>query len=331
MDKRERLQLTISGESADRMPVALWRHFPGDDQRAADLARSHILWMERYDWDFLVVMPAKHYMVMDYGLFTEWSGNEWGHHRVVKSPVERTLHWTDLRVMDGRRGQFGRQLQCLPLIRSSLPADTPILHVIYSPLAQARQLAGDDLLLRSLRTQPDRLRTGLNTLTETTLRFLETLRRDTKLDGILYVTDSASYTFISEDEYIQFGLPYDSKVLEAIAPEWWLNVVQLNGAVPMLHLFASLPIQALNWSSVEARPTLDRAQFDFRGAFCAGLGEAQHLLHGTPTTVQDAAMQAIDTMNRRRLILGAGHEIAITSPRSNIQAVRDVVQRTQRL
>ncbi|MEL6308366.1 MAG: uroporphyrinogen decarboxylase family protein [Chloroflexota bacterium] len=331
MNKRERLQMTVTGESADRIPVALWRHFPGDDQRAADLARSHVMWMQQYDWDFLVVMPAKHYMVTDYGLFTEWTGNIWGHRSVIKSPVERTLHWTDLRVMDGRRGQFGKQSQCIPLIQSELPSDTPILHVIYSPLTQARQLAGNDLLLRSLRTQPDRLRTGLNTLTETTLRFIETLRRDTQIDGILYVTDCASYTFMSEAEYAQFGLPFDDKVLDAIAPNWWLNIIALQGAVPMLHLFAGMPVQALNWASVEARPTLDRAQFDFKGAFCAGLGENQHLLFGTPTTVRDAAMQAFDTMNRRRLILSAGHEIAITTPHSNTQAVRDAVERTMRL
>lgn len=331
MDKRERLQSTINGESVDRVPVALWRHFPGDDQRSADLAQAHLLFMERYDWDFCVVMPAQHYMVADYGLATEWLGAGTGQREIVKTPVERTLHWTDLRVIDTRRGQFGKQLQCVPLLRNALAPDTPLLHVIYAPLTQARQLSGDALLLRSMRTQPDRLHTGLNTFTETTLRFVEMLRRNTQLDGILYVVDCASYTFMAEDEYATFGLRYDTKIIESLAPEWWFNMVQVGGAAPMLHMFASLPVQALNWSSVEARPTLDRAQFPFSGAFCGGLGETQHLLRGTPTTVRDAASKAINTMNRRRLILGAGHEIAITCPRANIQAVRDASERSLRL
>ncbi len=37
MNKRERLEAAIAGQSVDRVPVALWRHFPGDDQ---DPARS---------------------------------------------------------------------------------------------------------------------------------------------------------------------------------------------------------------------------------------------------------------------------------------------------
>ena len=40
MTKRERLSATINGQEVDRIAVALWRHFPGDDQRPADLAQS---------------------------------------------------------------------------------------------------------------------------------------------------------------------------------------------------------------------------------------------------------------------------------------------------
>ena len=38
MTRRERLLATFAGEPVDRPAVALWRHFPGDDQRPADLA-----------------------------------------------------------------------------------------------------------------------------------------------------------------------------------------------------------------------------------------------------------------------------------------------------
>ena len=58
MRKRERLERAIAGEPVDRVPVALWRHFPGDDQRAADLARSAVDFQREFDWDFVRVMPA---------------------------------------------------------------------------------------------------------------------------------------------------------------------------------------------------------------------------------------------------------------------------------
>ena len=58
MNKRERLEATISGEPVDRIAVALWRHFPGDDQRPDDLAAAHIAFQKEFDWDFVKVSPA---------------------------------------------------------------------------------------------------------------------------------------------------------------------------------------------------------------------------------------------------------------------------------
>jgi len=40
MNKRERLLAASRRQAVDRIPIALWRHFPGDDQRAADLAQA---------------------------------------------------------------------------------------------------------------------------------------------------------------------------------------------------------------------------------------------------------------------------------------------------
>ncbi|MBC7814374.1 MAG: uroporphyrinogen decarboxylase, partial [Burkholderiales bacterium] len=74
MNKRERLENTFAGEPTDRVPVALWRHFPGDDQRAADLARSVVEFQQAYDWDFVKVTPASSYCTVDYGLQDEWQG-----------------------------------------------------------------------------------------------------------------------------------------------------------------------------------------------------------------------------------------------------------------
>lgn len=329
MNKRERLEKTILGELTDRVPVALWRHWAGDDQRSADLAHSHVKFMQEYDWDFLSVIPSQHYMVTDYGLQDAWQGQLQGYRDVIKTPVQRTLNWTELRPIDPNRGQFGKQIQCLQLIREALP-ETPIIQLIHSPLSQALFLGGQNLLLRSMRTQPDRLRTGLNSLTETTLRFVEALKRNTQIDGIMYVANFASYTDISEAEYQEFGLPYDTKVLGSLSRNWWFNMVQVNGNAPILHLFADLPIQVLNWSTVEARPSLGRIKLDFNGAFCGGLGENTHLHLGTPTTIREAAREALNTMGRRRLILGSGQSIPITSPRSNLEATRDIVKTTLR-
>lgn len=58
MDKRERLQRTIAGEPVDRPPVALWRHWPVDDQTPEGLAEATVHFQREWDWDFVKVTPS---------------------------------------------------------------------------------------------------------------------------------------------------------------------------------------------------------------------------------------------------------------------------------
>ena len=53
MTKRERLEATFAGEAVDRPPVALWRHWPVDDQYGDQLARASLDFQRTYDFDFI--------------------------------------------------------------------------------------------------------------------------------------------------------------------------------------------------------------------------------------------------------------------------------------
>lgn len=327
MDKRERLEKTLAGEPTDRVPAALWRHFPGDDQRAADLARSTIEFQKSYDWDFVKVTPASSFSVVDFGVQDQWEGSAEGIRTSTRHVVNRSLEWTDLRSLDPTRGALGRQLECLSLIESGLgDPSIPIIQTILSPLAQAKLISGDDVLLRHLRTYPDRVHTGLNVITESTLRFIEALKRSTSIAGIYYDVQHANYDVMSEDEYKTFGLPYDRKVLDAIPGKWWLNLLHFHGNAPMFKLVDNFRVQAVNWNDRECEPDLAKGKSLFVGAVCGGLSSQEHVHYGTPATIRDVAREALSQTNRRRFILSTGCVTMITSPLSNIRAVREVVE-----
>ncbi len=325
MNKRERLEKTLAGEATDRVPVALWRHWPGDDQRAADLARSTVEFQNTFDWDFVKVTPASSFCVTDYGVQDEWEGNLEGTRTYTRHVVNRSLEWTDLRPLDPTRGALGRQLECLRLIGDGLDDGVPVIQTIFSPLAQAKNIAGNELMLRHLRTQPDRLHTGLNILTESTLRLIDALKR-TSIAGIFYAIQHASYDVMSEDEYMAFGAPYDRKLLEALPEKWWFNMVHLHGDAPMFRLASGYPVQVINWHDQETEPDLALGKSMFNGAVCGGLSRWRHVHYGTPTTIRDQGRQAINQVNGRRFILSTGCVAMITSPLSNIRAVREVVE-----
>jgi uroporphyrinogen decarboxylase len=325
MNKRERLEKTIAGEATDRVPVALWRHFPGDDQRAADLARSTIAFQRTYDWDFVKLTPASSYAIADYGAQDVWEGNLEGTRHYTKHPVQRSLDWTELRPLDPTRGTLGRSLDCLRIVSDTLGGDVPIIHTLFSPLAQAKNLAGESVLIQHLRTQPDRLRSGLNAITESILRQIDAMRR-IPMAGIFYAVQHASYDRLSEAEYRDFGLPYDLKILGALPSHWWLNVLHLHGDAPMFRLAGEYPVQVVNWHDQAAEPDLAQGKLMFGGAVCGGLAQWEHLHIGTPSTVRDAARQALTLTSSRRLILSTGCVTMITTPWSNLEAARAAVE-----
>ena len=50
---RQRLETCLSGEKPDRPPVALWRHFPVDDQTPDGLASATVKFQRDYDFDLV--------------------------------------------------------------------------------------------------------------------------------------------------------------------------------------------------------------------------------------------------------------------------------------
>ena len=71
---RERLEACLSEATLDRVPIALWRHFPVDDQTPEALARAVIAFQRRYEFDLVKVTPASSFCVKDWGAQDEWRG-----------------------------------------------------------------------------------------------------------------------------------------------------------------------------------------------------------------------------------------------------------------
>lgn len=90
--------------------------------------------------------------------------------------VERSVDWTTLRALDPKKGSLGQQLETVRLMQEGLKGNVPYIQTIFSPLAQAKHVAGNDLLIQHLRTAPERLETGLNMITENTLRFIQAMQ-----------------------------------------------------------------------------------------------------------------------------------------------------------
>jgi uroporphyrinogen decarboxylase len=323
MSKRERLEATIRGEAADRTPVALWRHFPGDDQIPEALAASTLAFQRQYDFDFVKVTPASSFCARDWGVEDEWLGNEEGTREYTRHPVQTPEDWRKLEVLDPEQGVLGGQLRCLALIHDELGDEVPFIQTIFNGLSQAKNLVGRDRLVAHLREDPEAVQAGLETITETTVRFIEAARRR-GISGIFLAVQHASYALLNEEEYRAFGVAHDRRLLEA-ADGLWLNLLHLHGTRVMFDLLADYPVQIVNWHDRETPPTLREGQAGVKGAVLGGLRQWETMVKGTPEDVLGEARDALEQTGGRRFILGTGCVTPVTAPWANIRAARGAV------
>ncbi len=323
MSKRERLEAALAGGPVDRPPVALWRHWPVDDQHGEELARAALAFQSSYDFDFIKVTPASNFCVAGYGATSAWRGNEegtrsWGP-RVIQTPED----WLNLRALDPYDGLQGEVLAANSIIGQSVGGDTPFIQTIFNPLSQAKNLAGPRLLA-DLRQHPEALKAGLAVITESILAFVDALK-SSGAAGIFLALQHASYDLLTEAEYRELCRPLDLKILAATAG-MWLNVIHVHGHNIMYDVVADYPAQVINWHDLETPPALAEGLARTSMAVLGGLRQWETLAHGTPDQVEEEAQAAIAATGGRRFILGTGCVTPISVPTCNLVAARRAVE-----
>ncbi len=73
------------------------------------------------------------------------------------------------------------------------------------------------MLIAHLRQYPEAVMKGLQTIAETTRRFVEAAV-ETGIDGIFYAVQHAQAGLLTLEEYKTFGLPLDLRSLQTLPP-----------------------------------------------------------------------------------------------------------------
>lgn len=323
LSKRERLEATFNGDKVDRPPVALWRHWPVDDQFGDELARASLTFQKDFDFDFIKVTPSSNFCVAGYGADSAWLGNlegtrAWGP-RIIQSPED----WEKLQPLDPYEGLLGEIIEANRLIGQEAGDEIPFIQTVFNPMSQAKNLAGDRLL-SDIRQHPDAVKAGLTTITESILRFIEALK-PTGAAGIFLAVQHASYDRLAEAEYRALNYGLDLQILEA-TDGMWFNLIHLHGVNVMFDLIANYSAQAINWHDVETPPSLAEAKTRTQNALCGGLRQWETMVRGTPEAVKAEANAAIEATEGQRFILGTGCVTPIVAPTANILAARQAVE-----
>ncbi len=322
--KRRRLEAILAGEQPDRPPVALWRHWPGDDQDAEALAAAHVKWQLDYDWDLIKVSPASSYCLVDWGVTDRWEGAAEGTRLYLDRVIEKPEDWLKLRVLDPAEGMLATQIDALRLVGQGLasgPMDSPpSLATIFAPLAQAKNLAGGQRMLSHMRSHPDEFRRGLEIITQSTIAYIERAKQ-AGISGIFYAIQHARFELMNPAEYQSFGRPFDEEILAA-ASDLWLNMVHIHGEKDiMFDLVADYPVQLVNWHDRDTGFSLSEGLNQVSGAVSGGVSRWS-MLQDSPEQALAEAEAAMEQTGNRRLMLGVGCVIMTNTPTRNIRALR---------
>lgn len=315
---REALEACLSGSAFERVPVALWRHFPVDDQHPASLAKAILAFQQAFNYDLVKVTPASSFCIKDWGVEDEWRGDAEGTRDYTRPVIFEPEDWHRLPVLDPAKGSLADQLECLQILVNELGQGTPLIQTIFNPLSQAKNLVGKGRLLVHLRAYPEALHAGLRTIAESTRRFIEALSR-LGIAGVFFAVQHAQHSLLSEDEYQQFGQYYDLQVLEPCR-DFWFNMLHIHGTDIMFDRFLNYPMQAINWHDQETSPSLSQARQRYDGVLCGGLQRIQTMVLGTPEQIRAEARRAIHDTGGQKFILGTGCVVPITAPYGNLLA-----------
>jgi uroporphyrinogen decarboxylase len=325
MNHRQRLIKCFSGNKIDRPPVALWRHFPVEDQDPFLLAKAIVNFQQTYDFDLVKITPASSFCLLDWGVRDEWRGNPEGTREIFDFPIKKPEDWLKLKPLQSKNNHLSAQLECIKQIQSLLPKTTPIIQTIFNPLSQAKNLVGKNNLPIHIRLYPDEVKYALQVITETTITFLKSLST-LDLDGVFYAVQHAQAGLLSKVEFCEFSRPYDLAILE-YGKNYWLNMLHIHGENIYFKDVSDYPCQVFNWHDQQTFPSLEEAKSIIPGVVCGGLRQWETLVNGYPEMVFSESSSAIKSTKAERFILGTGCVLPITAPHTNIMSARESVMK----
>ncbi|MFN8484981.1 MAG: uroporphyrinogen decarboxylase family protein [Anaerolineae bacterium] len=322
MTKKERMDAAVRGQPVDRPPVSLWRHFYETEETAQGLAQSMLRWQHTYDWDWMKINPRASYHVEGWGVKLQFSGNAFVKPVTLEVPIQSTRDWAKLKPLPLDTGELAEQLEAIGLIRQGLGLDVYAIETVFNPVSIAGDMVADkQTLVAHMQEDPQALHGALEVITETFRAFARRCLQ-AGASGLFFATTHwGSYDLLTDEQYAEFGRPYDLRVLDAVqdAP---LNVLHVCKNHNMALKLADYPVHAINWAvGSPGNPSLEEVQKVTQAAVMGGFRN-ETLLSGPESAIFAEARAAAEATGDRRWVLGPACSISVETPDAHVRAAR---------
>jgi uroporphyrinogen decarboxylase len=330
MTKLQRINAALHNQGVDRPPVSLWRHFFECERSAEDLAGAMLAFHRKYDWDWMKVNPRASYHVEDWGVKTDYgNGGPTDKPTVVEYPIHSASDWAKLKPLSPSEGVLDEQIEALERIGEALGGETYFIETIFNPLSIAADLVeSNQALLDMMNSDPQAVKGALDVIADTYANFAAECIKAGACGIFFATTDWASHDLLTEEQWEEWGRPYDLRVLKAVqdAPFNVLHVCKNNN---MLFNLADYPVHAINWAvGSPGNPTLRDVQSNTNKTVIGGYMN-ETLQKGSHARVVSEARSAREQTGGRRWMLGPACSIPVDCPEENVRAARTAADQVQ--
>lgn len=184
MTREERIRAAIAGKETDRVPVAAWMHLSEHDQDPISLAEAEVELTEKYDFDYIKMMPFGLYSTQDFGNQVKIYCDPYKEPIVQKFAIDSPAGYDSIRAISALQGTYGKQVEFARELAKRRMEGTPIIQTIFSPFSTLKKLAGDRLLT-DMKEYPRSVHHALAAITATTLDFVG-YNIDAGVDGFFF-------------------------------------------------------------------------------------------------------------------------------------------------
>lgn len=341
-DRFERVFTVMNNKVPDRVPWALWGHFPACEwldyyswelstRNGEHQAKAHMALLRELDYkmDLLKVTPYYRFMAMQWGSKFDFRDNE-EEAPTLTTVVKETEDWSNLWVLDPKK-ELREYVRANEVLSRDLRR-MPFIYTIPSPIIQAMNGVGTPKrVLEDMNKNPDALHEGLEKITETTKDFAKACL-DAGATGIFFGIGGGGRIWrdLSRSQLEEYALGYDKQVLESVdCPIKLLHICSTpEGNAQDQGLmedgwFKKYPVTAINWDNHDFT-SLNKGKEVYGNRFCivGGLNHRKTLRTGTPDEVEKEVKKSIeDAGENGGFMLGPGCTVFQDMPLANYNAV----------
>ena len=119
MDEIDRFSLmkaVFEHQKTEKVPYALWKHFPEADRTSEGLANAQLDFQQKFASDLMKISPHGSYCVVDFGGILGDYRPISGSRICDKAPILSLSDWDTLEPVDPNDGEFGAQIKAVKLI-----------------------------------------------------------------------------------------------------------------------------------------------------------------------------------------------------------------------